>query len=297
MAKRKKKSQGTKLRRSCGAMAAHMMLLERNPAFRLSQMRLEGATAKRRDTGVELKKAKIVTIKTVVNVVYKATEQNVSDKQIRSQIRALNKDYRATNPDKSQTPAPWKGLVTDTRITFRLVKVTRTSTTKTGFTFDDAVKKASTGGIPPFSPKTHLNLWVCALTGGLLGYAQFPGGPAATDGVVVNYLAFGTIGTAQAPFNKGRTATHEVGHYFNLRHIWGDTPDCSGSDMAADTPNCAGPNYGAPTWPVVTCNNGPNGDMFMNYMDYTDDPAMYMFTAQQVLRMRTTLDTVRSGLQ
>jgi len=247
MAKQKKKSQGTKLRRSCGAMAAHMMLLERNPAFRLSQMRLEGATAKRRDTGVELKKAKIVTIKTVVNVVYKATEQNVSDKQIRSQIRALNKDYRATNPDKSQTPAPWKGLVTDTRITFRLVKVTRTSTTKTGFTFDDAVKKASTGGIPPFSPKTHLNLWVCALTGGLLGYAQFPGGPAATDGVVVNYLAFGTIGTAQAPFNKGRTATHEVGHYFNLRHIWGDTPDCSGSDMAADTPNCAGPNFGAPT--------------------------------------------------
>ena len=296
MAKRKKQSQGTKLRRSCGAMAAHMMLLERNPAFRLSQMRLEGATAKRRDTGVELKKAEIVTVKTVVNIVYKTTEQNVSDEQIRSQIRALNKDYRATNPDKNQTPAPWKSLVTDTRIKFTLVKVTRTITTKTGFTFDDAVKKASAGGIPPFSPKTHLNLWVCALTGGLLGYAQFPGGPAATDGVVINYLAFGTIGTAKAPFNKGRTATHEVGHYFNLRHIWGDTPDCSGSDMAADTPNCAGPNYGAPTWPVVTCNNGPNGDMFMNYMDYTDDPAMYMFTAQQVLRMRTTLDTVRSGL-
>ena len=108
-------------------------------------------------------------------------------------------------------------------------------------------RRASTGGIPPFSPKTHLNLWVCALTGGLLGYAQFPGGPAATDGVVINYLAFGTIGTAQAPFNKGRTATHEIGHYFNLRHIWGDTPDCSGSDMVADTPNCAGPNFGKPT--------------------------------------------------
>ena len=296
MAKRKKKSQDTTLRRSCGAMAAHMMMLERNPAFRLSQMRLEGATAKRRDTAVDLKKAKIVTIKTVVNVVYKTAEQNISDEQIRSQIRALNKDYRATNPDKSQTPAPWKGLVTDPRITFKLVKVTRTSTTKTGFTFDDAVKKASTGGIPPFSPQTHLNLWVCALTGGLLGYAQFPGGPAATDGVVINYLAFGTMGTAKAPFNKGRTATHEVGHYFNLRHIWGDTPDCSGSDMAADTPNCAGPNYGAPTWPVITCNNGPNGDMFMNYMDYTDDAAMYMFTAQQVLRMRTVLDTVRNSM-
>ena len=103
-------------------------------------------------------------------------------------------------------------------------------------------------------------------------------------------------GTAQAPFNKGRTATHEVGHYLNLRHIWGDTPDCSGSDMVADTPNCAGPNSGTPTWPVITCNNGPNGDMFMNYMDYTDDAAMFMFTTQQVLRMRTALEVTRRGL-
>jgi hypothetical protein len=134
------------------------------------------------------------------------------------------------------------------------------------------------------------------LSGGLLGYAQFPGGPQATDGVVINYQAFGTNGTASAPFNKGRTATHEVGHYLNLRHIWGDTPDCSGSDMVADTPNSAGPNFGTPAFPVVTCNNGPNGDMFMNYMDYTDDAAMFMFTTQQVLRMRTALETLRSGL-
>jgi len=294
MAKKQKSGQ-VELRRSCGAMAAHMMLLETHPSFRAAQMRLEGATAKRRDLSAA-KKAKIVTIKTVVNVVYKTTDQNISAGQINSQIRALNKDFRATNPDKAQTPAPFKGLVSDTRVKFKLVKVTRTKTTSSGFSFDDKVKKAATGGIAPYSPKTHLNLWVCALTGGLLGYAQFPGGPVTTDGVVVNYLAFGTTGTAQAPFNKGRTATHEVGHYLNLRHIWGDTPDCSGSDMVADTPNCAGPNFGTPTWPVVTCNNGPNGDMFMNYMDYTDDAAMYMFTPQQVLRMRTTLDSVRAGL-
>ena len=92
-------------------------------------------------------------------------------------------------------------------------------------------------------------MWVCPLTGGLLGYAQFPGGPAATDGVVINYRAFGTNGTAKAPFNKGRTGTHEVGHYFNLRHIWGDTPTAAGSDMVADTPNCAGPNFGVPHCP------------------------------------------------
>ena len=291
-----KKSQAPKLRRSCGAMAAHMMLLERFPSFRASQMRLEGATEKRRQTAVDLTKSKLVTIKTVVNVVYKTPDQNISDAQIASQIASLNKDYRAANPDRNQTPAPWKGLITDVRIEFKLVKVTRTQTTKNGFTYDDAVKKASSGGIAPFSPKTNLNLWSCALTGGLLGYAQFPGGPPSTDGVVINYLSFGTSGTAQAPFNKGRTATHEIGHYFNLRHIWGDTPDCSGSDMVADTPNGAGPNYGAPAWPVITCNNGPNGDMFVNYMDYTDDAAMFMFTSQQVLRMRTALETARAGL-
>ena len=292
----KKKASGPKLRRSCGAMAAHMMLLERFPAFRAAQMRLENTTLRRRETGFDAAKVKIVTIKTVVNVVYKTTDQNISDAQIKSQFKAMNKDFRATNPDRSQTPTPWKGLVSDVRLQFKLVKVTRTKTTKSGFGVDDAVKKASTGGIAPFSPKTHLNLWVCALTGGLLGYAQFPGGPEATDGVVINYRAFGTIGTAQAPFDKGRSATHEIGHYFNLRHIWGDTPDCSGSDMVADTPNCAGPNFGTPTWPVVTCNNGPNGDMFMNYMDYTDDKAMFMFTAQQVIRMQTALDTLRGGL-
>jgi len=293
---RGKRSRGRRLRRTCGAMASHMMLLERNPSFRAAQMRLEGSTSRRRDSGADLKKSKIVNVKTVVNVVYRTDAQNVSDAQVKSQIKAMNKDFRATNPDRTQTPAPWLGLVTDSRVQFKLVKVTRTKTTRTGFTFDDAVKKASTGGIAPFNPRTHLNVWVCALTGGLLGYAQFPGGPVATDGVVVNYQAFGTSGTAQAPFDKGRTATHEVGHYFNLRHIWGDTPDCSGSDMAADTPNCEGPNTGTPVWPVVTCNNGPNGDMFMNYLDYTDDAAMFMFTTQQVLRMRTALETLRGGL-
>jgi pregnancy-associated plasma protein-A len=293
---RRKRSRGTNLRRTCGAMASQMMLLERYPSFRTALMRLEGATSRRRDRGIDLKKAKLVTIKTVVNVVYRTDAQNVSDAQIKSQLKAMDKDFRATNPDRTQTPAPWLGLVTDARVQFKLVKITRRKTTRTGFTFDDGVKKASTGGIAPFNPRTHLNMWVCALTGGLLGYAQFPGGPAATDGVVINYQAFGTSGTAQAPFHKGRTATHEVGHYFNLRHIWGDTPDCGGSDMVADTPNCAGPNIGAPAWPVVTCNNGPNGDMFMNYMDYTDDEAMFMFTTQQVLRMRTALESARSGL-
>ena len=277
-------------------MAAHMMLLERFPSFRNSQMRLEGATSKRRERTLDVRQAKIVTIKAIVHVVHNTDEQNISTAQINSQIAALNKDFRGRNPDRSQTPEPWNGLVSDPRIQFKLAKVTRTRTSRATFGADESVKRSSSGGVAPITPKTHLNVWVCPLSGGLLGYAQFPGGPPAFDGIVINYRAFGTTGTAQAPFNRGRTTTHEVGHYLNLRHIWGDTPDCSGSDMVADTPNSAGPNFGVPTFPVVTCNNGPNGDMFMNYMDYVDDAAMVMFTTQQVLRMRTALETARSGL-
>ena len=284
------------LRRACGTMAAHMLLLEKHPGFRARQFALEQDTARRRARPFKASDLKVATVKTVVHVVYKEAIQNISMAQIRSQIKVLNRDFRAKNPDRSKVPTPWMGLVSDSRVRFVLHKVTRKKTTKSGFGFDDGVKRASSGGVPPINPNKYLNIWVCALTGGLLGYAQFPGGPSATDGVVVNYRAFGTTGTAQAPFNKGRTATHEVGHYLNLRHIWADTEDCSGTDFVADTPNCAGPNYGAPTFPSVTCNNGPNGDMFMNYMDYVDDVAMFMFTTQQVQRMRTALDGPRGGL-
>lgn len=277
-------------------MAAHMMLLERFPAFHARQFRLEEETARRRMVPLKVAAVPLAKIKVVVHVVYEDPVQNISDAQIRSQIKVLNRDFRATNPDKAQVPAPWKGLVSDARIQFELYKVTRTQTKVAAFSFDDKMKRASTGGIAPINPKKYLNVWVCALGGGLLGYAQFPGGPSRTDGVVINYRAFGTMGTAQAPFNKGRTAIHEIGHYLNLRHIWGDTDDCSGSDLVADTPNCGGPNYAKPTFPVITCNNGPNGDMFMNYMDYVDDDAMFMFTTQQIVRIRVTLDRPRRGL-
>jgi hypothetical protein len=106
---------------------------------------------------------------------------------------------------------------------------------------------------------------------------------------VILYTAFGVGGTASPPFHLGRTATHEVGHWLNLRHIWGDTEDCSGSDFVDDTPNAAGPNFGKPSFPSVSCTNGPNGDLFVNYMDYVDDDSMFMFTTQQVARMSATL--------
>jgi hypothetical protein len=114
--------------------------------------------------------------------------------------------------------------------------------------------------------------------------------------VVILNSAFGTTGTATAPFNLGRSATHEVGHWLNLHHIWGDTEDCTGTDFVADTPNAQHPNFGKPTFPHVSCSNGPNGDMFMNYMDYVDDDSMVMFTAGQVVRMHAALEGPRAQL-
>jgi hypothetical protein len=289
----------------CGAMPTHYRLLETVPGFRSRQVRLESATSRRRATPETLAAARVVTIPTVVHVVYRTTTQNVSTAQVKSQIKVLNRDFRATNPDKSKVPAVWKGLVTDSRIKFALARtdptgkattgITRTKTDRASFGDDDDVKFKARGGADAWPTSRYLNIWVCNLQP-WLGYAQFPGGPATTDGVVILYTAFGTTGQARPPFDLGRTTTHEVGHWLNLRHIWADTEDCGGSDFVADTPNSEGPNYGRPVFPHVTCSNGPNGDMFMNYMDYVDDEAMFLFTAQQVLRMRTALEGARSGI-
>jgi len=268
-------------------------------------MELENATAMRMALGAKAlrKAAAPVSIPVVVHVVYNTSRENISATQIKSQIKVLNKDYRAKNMDRSKVPPVWTGLVTDVGVQFALATkdpngkltngITRTKTTRTSFDTDDSVKSSATGGRNPWTTSKYLNIWVCTLANGILGYAQFPGGPKKTDGVVILNIAFGTTGTAAAPFNLGRTTTHEVGHWLNLRHIWGDTEDCSGSDFVADTPNAAGPNYGKPTFPHISCHNGPNGDMFMNYMDYVDDDAMFMFTTQQVARMQTALNGPR----
>ena len=105
------------------------------------------------------------------------------------------------------------------------------------FSFDEGVKASRTGGADPWPTRRYLNIWVCNLGDGLLGYAQFPGGPRATDGVVILHTAFDTSGTAQAPFDRGRTTTHEVGHWLNLFHIWGDDgTGCRGSDHCPTRP-------------------------------------------------------------
>jgi len=289
-------------------MAVHHRLLELDPSFRMRQAQIENATAMRMSLGVRALRAAAapITIPVVVHVVYKTAAENISVAQIKSQINVLNKDYRARNADKSKVPPVWKGLVSDVSTQFALASkdpkgkpttgITRTKTTQTSFDTDDSVKFSATGGVNAWPTDKYLNIWVCTLANGILGYAQFPGGPKKTDGVVILNTAFGTSGTASPPFNLGRTATHEVGHWLNLRHIWADTEDCSGTDFVADTPNAAGPNYGKPKFPHVTCNNGPSGDMFVNYMDYVDDDSMFMFTTQQVVRMQAALNGPRKKI-
>jgi hypothetical protein len=276
--------------RQCGAQQANERLLEQDPRLRERQQKIEHDCQRSIEKG-EAQRVwrKLVTLPVVVHVVHKTDEENIPDEQVSSQIDVLNQDYRGTNPDREKIPDPWTSLAADPNIQFELADITRTETERDSFGTGDTVKRSADGGVDPWPTTKYLNFWVCNLGEGLLGYAQFPGGAAKTDGVVILYTAFGTTGAASAPFNLGRTATHEVGHWLNLRHIWGDKTDCSGSDQVSDTPKAQMPNYGKPAWPHISCNNGPNGDMFMNYMDYVDDAAMFMFTQGQAARMNATL--------
>jgi hypothetical protein len=281
--------------RTCGTMEHLEMLKTQDPGLESRMTQIEQQTALYQQTQSAMKTAgTVINIPVVVHVLYNTTAQNISDAQIRSQIDVLNEDFRRLNADKVNTPSAFSGLAADVEINFCLASKTpsglsttgivRKSTTKTSFT-DDAVKYSSSGGDDAWNTSKYLNLWVCNLGGGLLGYAQFPGGPAATDGVVVLYSAFGRTGTLSAPYNKGRTTTHEVGHWLNLRHIWGDA-SC-GSDLVNDTPTQQTSNYSCPSYPHKTCANTTSGDMFMNYMDYTDDGCMNMFSVGQKTRMQS----------
>jgi hypothetical protein len=147
------------------------------------------------------------------------------------------------------------------------------------------MKYSASGGDDAWDRDRYLNIWVCNLQGTTLGYSSLVGGPKGSDGIVIDYTAFGTTGTATAPYNLGRTATHEIGHWLNMIHVWGDA-DC-GDDQVGDTPQQSQATYGDPTGIVISCGNTPYGNMYMNYMDFTDDLGMHMFTYGQRDRMRT----------
>ncbi len=243
----------------------------------------------------------VITIPTVFHIVYNSSvpAQNISDAQVQSQMTVLNNDFRALNSDAGLLAGTvFAGMAADCEINFCLATqdpngvattgITRKSSTVTSWGTNDNVKKSSAGGVDPWNRNNYLNIWVCNIGGGILGYAQFPGGSAATDGVVCDYRYTGTIGTATAPFDKGRTATHEVGHWLNLRHIWGDAT--CGNDLVSDTPVHNTSNGGCPSYPHLSTCTGTPIEMTMNYMDYTNDVCMYMFSPGQKTRIRAIVD-------
>lgn len=259
----------------------------------------------------------ILYIPVVVHVVYNIAAENISDAQIFSQIDVLNEDFRRTNDDASDVPSGFEDVAADSYIQFVLTSVdpdgnptsgiTRNETEFASWNFSagsgvdsaaENVKSEATGGADIWDRDCYLNIWVCDLGSSILGYASPPGSSESTDGVVIGYKWFGRNGSAIFPYNKGRTTTHEVGHWLGLKHIWGDDGgSCAGSDGIADTPNQGDLNFGCPTYPLTdACSPSIPGVMFMNYMDYTDDACMFMFTQGQANKMRSVLEDSRSGI-
>lgn len=264
----------------------------------------------------ELKKAKETpnqraaasrVIPTVVHIIYSnpADPDNISDAQVMSQIDILNEDFGRTNPDTTNTPAAFQPVAVNSDIEFCLAQIDPMGNPTTGINRVQIAGSPYTTGfvngtIKPstqWDPTQYFNVWVCNVSGGVLGWAQFPeagglagigtgNGAANTDGVVLLHSSVGRppANPFGGPYNLGRTATHEVGHWLGLRHIWGDG-GCGVDDFCADTPESDASNFGCP---VAHASCGTT-DMVQNYMDYTDDACMNIFTADQKARMDIVL--------
>lgn len=291
-------------RPTCATMEHLQQLQKQQPGLRQEMERLSKRSEKwMREEGPLETTAAVIRIPVVVHVVYKSAAENISDAQIRSQIEALNEDFRRLNADTVFTPASFRALAADVKVEFGLAVrdpddnpasgITRTRTTVSSFGLDEAIKFTSRGGRNAWDPTRYLNIWVGNVPENILGLAQFPGaGSVQTDGVMIGYRYFGREGAAEAPFNRGRTTTHEIGHWLNLLHIWGDR-NC-GDDGVDDTPSQEKENYTCPSFPFPSCDN--SSDMFMNYMDYTDDGCMNLFTKGQRDRIRAAIQLFRPGL-
>jgi len=218
-------------------------------------------------------------IPVVFHIIYKNENEYIPFEQIMSQLDVLNQDFNRTNPDANQTPSEFSDVAADCNISFCLAQRTENNDSTTGITYtetnvssfslyDNRIFQDSLGGKTIWNSSDYLNIYVCDLTNAL-GFSSFPGGDENRDAIVVDFSNFGTINVSP-PFNKGRTATHELGHWLDLYHIWG--PGNCGSDEVEDTPSQEIENYGCPSHPSPSCDN--NGDMFQNYMDYTNDACM-----------------------
>jgi hypothetical protein len=267
-------------------MNTHLAQIERQIADSKQQLQTRGG-----DT--------IIVIPVVVHVIYGSNVQNISDLQIQTQLNMMNLDFNKLNSELDKTPALFKPLIADCKIQFKLAArdpdgqpttgVMRYSRTARNWGTGNDVKNPAKGGIAPWNPQKYLNIWVCNVGDGILGYASFPGCAAALDGIVVDHTAFGTTGTARYPYNKGRTCVHEIGHWLGLFHIWGDK-EC-GDDLVSDTPMQKGAHTGEVGTPQYSdCTGLIQLDMTMNFMEYVNDASMWLFTEGQKTRMRAVLN-------
>jgi len=232
-----------------------------------------------------------ITIPVAVHVLYYSADQNISDAQVQSQIDVLNEDFTATNSDYNNYNAGYGRVRGDLDIKYCLTQVIHKQTGHKSFGFNDNMKYSKKGGSDAIDPMHVLNIWVCDLGNKLLGFAYYPGISPEKFGVVCHTNAFGKGSQYNlfAAYNLGRTVTHEIGHCFGLAHIWGDAR--CGNDLVDDTPLHNDPNFGCPGEGHLSTCTGTPLEMWMNYMDYTDDRCMYFFSDGQVARSNFFIDT------
>ncbi len=243
-----------------------------------------------------------IVIPVVVHVVWNSPEENINNERIFSQLEILNRDFNGENMDLINAPEEFRKLSAQKGIRFCLALenpqgepvsgITRTKTAIAAIGTKSELYSTALGGSDAWDPKRYFNIWVSNTGDFLTGFGAYPGLVAPEkDGLVVHPKYFGNNNSKR--YNLGRVAIHEAGHYFGLKHIWGDDEDCSTDDGVEDTPFQMSFYKGCPTYPQVSCGSS---NMFINFMDYVDDDCMVMFTQGQMDRMLTTIEMMRPGL-
>ncbi len=241
----------------------------------------------------------VIRIPVVFHIIWKHPNQNIDESQIYSQLEVLNKDYRLLNSDIGIVPAQFSKA--DVKLEFCLAKIDPNGNythgiTRTQTTLEDlGVNNQYFVVRPIWDRDKYLNVWVCDFGNNIAGQAFPPGSPSDRDGVVIDYTNFGTTGTVVYPYDLGRTLTHEIGHWLNLFHIWGQNdrnPSCASDDDVADTPNQSAIYFNCPG----LRNSCSSPDNTNNFMGYVDDRCMANFTAGQKTRMRNAILNSRPGI-
>lgn len=286
--------------RTCGTPQYHQYLMATDPSYAANHLLLDKEVV---PNNAPQNASVVVTIPVVFQVIYANAAENIPDNRLFDQINVLNADFSRSNSNAGNTPGVFASLGANTNIQFCLAKRDPNGNATTGIvrtnTSTSPIPTFPNNIVSPWNTTQYLNIYVGNFNG-ILGVSPYPGGSALNDYICVLYSSVGGPnypGTYTPQYHLGRTATHEIGHWLNLIHISGDDGSgCTGSDQVSDTPNQAGQNFNCPSFPHVSCSNAPNGDMFMNYMDYTDDGCMNIFTIGQSARMNSAITQWRSSI-